>query len=161
MRPLLWLALSPSRSGPPVPAGLTAITIRPLLVLVSHEQDRRPEALTLRGPQVKARTHVSVAQGGGALYTEQSPAFGHVSGTVVNASGYQEASNGPDRSGTHVHCGIGGQRVGPGIPHRRLASPAGPGDAAPPATARAEYATGCGVERQHCGRGGQRRGAGP
>src|SRR5580658_4027868 len=80
MRPLLWLALSPSRSGPPVPAGLTAITIRPLLVLVSHEQDRRPEALTLRGPQGKARTHVSVAKGGGALYTQQSPAFGHVSG---------------------------------------------------------------------------------
>src|SRR5580658_902003 len=91
MRPLLWLALSPSRSGPPVPAGLTAITIRPLLVLVSHEQDRRPELLTLRGPQGKARTHVSVAQGGGALYTEQSPALGQVSGTVVHAAEDQEA----------------------------------------------------------------------
>ena len=31
---------------------------------------------------LRAWTHVSVAQGGGALYTQQSPAFGHVCGTL-------------------------------------------------------------------------------
>src|SRR5579862_9582740 len=66
-RPLL----STSRWGPPESAGLTAITIRPLLIFSSRKNNTAA---------LRAWTHVSVVQGGGALYTQQSPAFGHVRG---------------------------------------------------------------------------------